>query len=524
MKKFLLPIAALLSFLSFSSFAQNALLTITPTDILTNCQSGDVLTVTGGFQVGNPLTAFVFDDKNQNQSCPTTPPVGQPAYTPVNITSDQSVAKATIKVFDILASIGACSNGTATSKTPSKADLCLYVNNASIGRGFFQYDTSPNTLTGISVTPSNKRVIVTVTDPKASNANYSVKYEVCFGAEDFINPIAGTTKDCPPSKKDNTSTSIIVPNLDNGTRYFFTARVQGSANQWTSSVSATPVETYGFAKTYDGEPNSLSWSCTQTSASPATWMLFLLLGVFLKRRRLGSHSILLVLLLALPANADLGQINFGIIGSVYKPNLDSSTKSDGSTAKKFYGPMFEDKLVPLMGLEVDVHLLDDFGSLQIGLGAAYAYAGGKALLADGSHSNDSAGLHMLHLRPQLTYALDTWVDIVPLVPYVRGGIATVGYLFTYQDGLDKESTIQKPMGFVFGWEAAAGLMLALDWLEPSVSKAARANGVYEHIYLKAEAAYMPLDNFGKRGLNFSSAWPKQDFPLMLTFGLVFEFN
>ncbi|MEI6790263.1 MAG: hypothetical protein WCK42_03680, partial [Myxococcaceae bacterium] len=169
-----------------------------------------------------------------------------------------------------------------------------------------------------------------------------------------------------------------------------------------------------------------------------------------------------------------------------------------------------------------------FGSLQVGMGVAYTYEGGAALKAVNGQptceqTGDSAALHMLHFKPQITYILDNWVDEFPLAPYIRAGIVGVGYLFTYQGGLDKEGKA-KPVGVVFGWEAAAGLMFMLDFLQPSVTESARANGAYDHIFLKAEAAYMPINNFYQNGLNFSPAWPTPNFPLMLTFGLVFEFK
>ena len=130
----------------------------------------------------------------------------------------------------------------------------------------------------------------------------------------------------------------------------------------------------------------------------------------------------------------------------------------------------------------------------------------------------------------LKYPTSDWIKVVILgllliisfliIPL----FLAMGYMFRYQGGIDREQGGVNPMGLIFGWEAAAGLMLVLDWMEPRVSKAARANNTYDHVYLKAEAAYMPINNFHQNGLNFSPAWPKQDLPLMFTFGLVFEFK
>lgn len=546
MKKFLL-LAALFS-VYLGAFNQTASTTnfVPALPNFTSC--GDTSTnyiLQGGFSRGNSLKAYVFNDDLQNQVCSplaTTPKAG----TEVSITAaDNANGQALVTSAAILNALGVCPAATAK---PSYAAICIYSNDSGPWKAIFHYDVSPKTLNGISLSEGNKRITVTISDPNIGTSNYSPTYEVCFSKNATIidGVIAGTTASCPSDGlRTSTSTSIVVSGLENGpdNTYTFTARVQGSANKWTASKAAFPIETDGFGEIYakqGGAPNPLSFSCTQTSASPATWMLFLLLGLLLRRKTphpislkrnlplpQGERGFILATLLfiAIPANADLGQINFGIVGSTYKPALDLSTKPDGSQIAGFYGNMFSDKLLPLMGVEVDVHLLDDFGSLQVGLGLAYAYAGGNAIaVSTGARSNDPAGLHMLHLKPQLTYILDPWVDIVPLAPYVRAGIVTMGYMFTYQGSIDREAGGANPMGFMFGYEAAAGLMLALDWLEPSVSKQASANGVYDHIYLKAEAAYMPINNFGRNGLNFSPAWPTPNFPMMLTFGLVFEFK
>ncbi|MEI6804982.1 MAG: MXAN_2562 family outer membrane beta-barrel protein [Myxococcaceae bacterium] len=517
--------------ISIGTLAQTAITTTLP-GILTDCNSADsaVLQPHSSNTQGTPFKALIVPNSTPPKStdvCPSTNTAAQGA----SYTTD-SAGKLNFPVKDLL------SNYCGASKGQGNATLCVYAvggTQALAAQVNYSYNTAPNNLPSPTLSEGNKQIIVTINDPSIGRvANYNPTYEVCYADSQhqaLINSLVNTTNSCP-TPTTGTSTTITLGNLDNGTTYYVIARVQGSSNQWTPALTGKPMNTDGFAEVYDGAQNPLSFGCSQTSGGPATWGLFLLLGLFLRRpRRFLDCLAVLAMTISIPAFADVGQMNFSTIGSTYKPNLDASTKSDGSTARQFYGPMFSDKLLPLIGVEVDWHLFDDFGSLQLGFGAAYAYAGGSALTVDANNqptttqSSDPAGLHMLHLRPQLTYLLDSWVDYFPLVPYIRGGIVAASYMFTYQGGLDKEDLNKnKPMGVVFGYEAAAGLMLALDWMEPSVSKAARANNVYDHIYLKSEVAYMPINNFHQNGLDFSPAWPKQDLPLMLTFGLVFEFK
>ena len=62
---------------------------------------------------------------------------------------------------------------------------------------------------------------------------------------------------------------------------------------------------------------------------------------------------------------------------------------------------------------------------------------------------------------------DKWASR-PFVPYGRLGLVGAGYAWTREGAFDFDQK-QDPAGFVFGWEAAAGLMLALDfwdWIDP----------------------------------------------------------
>ncbi|MES2504282.1 MAG: hypothetical protein V4534_05325 [Myxococcota bacterium] len=480
----------------------------------------------GAFMASVPLSGYIFPlPSSAPVDCPGQVPTGQAQYTPVTVTGADVNKSGSIAANALLTPF--CGS---QGKASGYATLCLYQNNAIVVRAIYRYDTTPNVISLENIAAGNERVRFTIKDDK--NLQDDPGYQVCYTQADTGDGLKAS-QDCSGfSKNDFKKTKdISISGLTNDKPYFFKAKVNTPSSQWTDPVGpVVPVKSYGIGGVYDGEGNPVSFSCAQTSNAPATWVLLLsLLGAlrFFRSRK----AVLLVLgfLFSTLALADAGQINFGIIGTPYRPNLDGSTKGDGSKISPFYKCMYDNKLSPLMGIEVDVHLNDDFGSLQLGMGADYAYFGGKALKeVNGkpdcsSQAIDSVAMHTLHLRPQLTYVMDTWVDDFPLVPYVRVGLVAVGYMMRYQDGLDKENGF-KPLGVVFGWQAAAGLMLSMAFMEPSVAKAARANGVYRHVYLKAEAAYMPINNFYSKGLNFSPAWPTEDFPLMLNFGLVFEFN
>ncbi len=183
----------------------------------------------------------------------------------------------------------------------------------------------------------------------------------------------------------------------------------------------------------------------------------------------------------------------------------------------------------MFGLDFDFHLLDDFGSLTLGFGVSYAKASGVARNDDNAPLKIPVGLHLIHVRPQLTYIFDPYIETVPLAPYVRVGVVGATYIFTYQGQLDRKGLSntppQSPAGIRFGAEVAFGLQFMLDVLEPELAQQARGLGVYDHTYLKAEIAYMPINNFGQPGINLSPQFfGASTLPIVTTFGLVIEFQ
>lgn len=520
------------------SFAQNP---PTPPETLSNCedpkapQTTDASFNADGVAAGKTVTLEVTaNNNNESITCGNNANSFDGSSAGTVFTTQAGIVN--FKQASILKALGFCQN-TQNPKI-ERATICAWqAGGQQEGwKATFEIDLNEKKVTTENINSGNGRIGFDLL-VEGTNNTASLTYEVCLNKDKSKLDAMSDTATCDGDlKKDFTSTRISIAGLDNGNTYYFRAKVSGSSslNKWSEIGQAEPVETFGFARTYDGAENPVSWGCAQGSADSNSWVIFagLALALIIIRRKLKGSSALFGLLVIFAASDSLmahpGQMNFGIIGSVYEPNLNGSTKDDGSNAFPFYKCMFENKMLPLMGIELDWHLLDKFGSLQLGFGTSYTYGSGKALkakTADCQRSGDDVGMHLLQIRPQLTYMLDRWVDTVPLVPYLRAAIVSQGYVFTYQDGWDKEKdSSAKPNGIIFGYELGAGLMLSLNWTEPSVARNAKANDVYNRVYLKTEVAYAPLNNFHSKGLEFSSNWPAKGFPLLLKFGIVFEFN
>jgi hypothetical protein len=155
--------------------------------------------------------------------------------------------------------------------------------------------------------------------------------------------------------------------------------------------------------------------------------------------------------------------------------------------------------------------------LQLTMGFDGSQAQGKAQKSDvigtgvcGTPTDIDVQMTMFKVRPGLTYRLDPLLDwwSVPLVPYGRAGFVALGYAFTKDGDLDNTGSTD-PLGVRLGFEFAAGMMLALDFLDsidpfvPDTTRRGRANGTFDHTFLFVEGAWQPVTTFGQPGFVFS---------------------
>jgi hypothetical protein len=180
----------------------------------------------------------------------------------------------------------------------------------------------------------------------------------------------------------------------------------------------------------------------------------------------------------------------------YTPRVDATVS--GSP----YETTFGDSQRWSGGLEADWQALRLHKVLSFGPGAniAYTSASGNGFLASGAgRSGQESTLNILPVQLGGVLRIDALADNtpIPLVPYAKAGLG--GALWWSNDGgetAEDDASGTDGSDFSYGWFAAAGLMLRLDFLDQDDANSARAFTGLDHSYLFAEWNSCHLDGFG----------------------------
>jgi len=200
----------------------------------------------------------------------------------------------------------------------------------------------------------------------------------------------------------------------------------------------------------------------------------------------------------------------------YLPEIDSEFAGAENPPYQTY---FGNKPKVMFQLEVDYQFTHVFGSAAVGLQAGYFSKSGKAKDIKGEPSGDSTTLLVVPLAVQLVYRMDEAalrLDI-PLVPYVKAGLSYSMWRITDANGdTARSESGQAGKGGTPGWQAAAGIALLLDFIDPASARALDAETGVNHTYVFAEVARYEASGLGrKKALHLGdTTW---------VVGLMFEF-
>lgn len=186
----------------------------------------------------------------------------------------------------------------------------------------------------------------------------------------------------------------------------------------------------------------------------------------------------------------------------YPANIDSS--SDGTPFKDNFGTGIR----YLPSLTFGLAIPTEYIRISFVGGIGYTRFKGRAVRSDGSKSADRTTMHFIPLKAEIKLRP---VYNFPLYPFIAGGIDYYTWWVR-----DHGSTSEN--GGTFGLHGTVGLMLSLNWMDPSSSKKMKENGVFNTCLF-----------LGYKFEKINDFWRDKSFDLSnrmkynFEFGLVFEF-
>ena len=181
----------------------------------------------------------------------------------------------------------------------------------------------------------------------------------------------------------------------------------------------------------------------------------------------------------------------------YRPNVDS--EFSGTTGATPYKTMFGGKRHLMSQIEFDWQFFQAFGSLAAGAVIGYYNESAKAFTANLTggcvldpkttgaceRSGDTTTLRLIPLAALLVYRWDVaavqWK--IPLVPYGKLGLNYT--LWQVNDGNGNVPSYRggHGSGGTLGWQAAAGVALQLDFLDPDSTRSLDMETGINHSYV-----------------------------------------
>jgi hypothetical protein len=198
----------------------------------------------------------------------------------------------------------------------------------------------------------------------------------------------------------------------------------------------------------------------------------------------------------------------------YLPNVDGKYPGPGLGA---YAEVFgktdsrgvavgqpRDRLMTRLGFEWQ--FINVGGPLSLGTSIGFFQDRAQAILVQTQPSDpttrsdaDRVRFSVFPMTLMLGYRFELLADRfnIPLVPYARGGLA---YGFWWASNGDGDISVNdagvKGSGGSAGWQANLGMMLRLDFLEPSAAKALDSATGINHTYIFGEWQFSRMDGFG----------------------------
>lgn len=315
----------------------------------------------------------------------------------------------------------------------------------------------------------------------------------------------------------------------------------------TALVHAYYTASPPLAAEIAADPQLASWvrvALIPVALAAALWLLAPLAGLiallWIARRHLGGRAIagaaLVVALLAAPGaeakptdQHDRDGIGFGFEfkGGLYLPAMaDEETMLSAVVFDEIFaetdptsrsGKKLPAKAHPLYTIGVDIHLYQGIGG-SVGLGGSFGFmqfvGQGLGVSGDSRELFESSDTTVLHIAPLTLvgfYRFELLRDelSIPVVPYLRGGLAYTVWAVTRGDGglstgqKDVHTEPNTGIGGKLGLTATGGLGITLDTIDPTSARRLFQSTGIRSTSIFIEYYFAWVDGFGGDGFDFS---------------------
>ncbi len=180
----------------------------------------------------------------------------------------------------------------------------------------------------------------------------------------------------------------------------------------------------------------------------------------------------------------------------YKPDIDSEFGGQRTPYQDFFGS--GNHLMTQM--EFDYQVIRHAGSLGVGLGVGYfSESGHNRAAGTGDLTADTSSLKLIPFSLSAVYrfdlALERWG--VPVVPYGKLGLDYAIWSISNGNGdVPDDPAGGVGRGGTWGWHAAVGLSLVLDFLDPAAAHQFDVESGVNHTHLFVELGRWDISGLG----------------------------
>jgi hypothetical protein len=192
---------------------------------------------------------------------------------------------------------------------------------------------------------------------------------------------------------------------------------------------------------------------------------------------------------------------------LYTPDVDSEFGGSGTGPQSF---IFGNSKRPMWQLEFDWEILQVFGTLSVGGVVGYYKENAKACKLEGlqddpsakmscTRSGDNTSLRLIPFAALAVYRFDVLAEHwkIPLVPYGKFGFNYTLWKVTDGNGNTPSAGGGRGAGGTLGWQAAVGISLLLDFIDPSAARGFDADSGVNHTYAFFELATIQSSGLGR---------------------------